>query len=122
LENFNVNNPADRMPPPVIRAFGILKGASATVNMAYGGLDPTIGKAIQEAAAEVASLKLIDHFPLVVWQTGSGTQTNMNVNEVISNISCVKLGGKMGSKKVCLELDATLLTICSRCTPTTMLI
>jgi fumarate hydratase class II len=62
-------------------------------------IDPTIGKAIQEAAAEVASLKLIDHFPLVVWQTGSGTQSNMNANEVISNRAIEILGGKMGSKK-----------------------
>src|ERR1700733_12532486 len=61
--------------------------------------DPTIGKAIQQAAAEVASLKLIDHFPLVVWQTGSGTQSNMNANEVISNRAIEILGGKMGSKK-----------------------
>jgi fumarate hydratase class II len=61
--------------------------------------DPTVGKAIQEAAAEVASLKLIDHFPLVVWQTGSGTQSNMNANEVISNRAIEILGGKMGSKK-----------------------
>ncbi|QDS69922.1 hypothetical protein FKW77_001499 [Venturia effusa] len=98
LENFKINQPQDRMPPPIVRAFGILKGAAATVNMKYG-LDPKIGKAIQEAAAEVASLKLIDHFPLVVWQTGSGTQSNMNANEVISNRAIEILGGKMGSKK-----------------------
>ncbi|TVY49673.1 Fumarate hydratase, mitochondrial [Lachnellula occidentalis] len=98
LENFRINQPQDRMPPPIIRAFGILKGAAATVNMQFG-LDPKVGKAIQEAAAEVASLKLIDHFPLVVWQTGSGTQSNMNANEVISNRAIEMLGGKMGSKK-----------------------
>ncbi|KAI9682516.1 MAG: fumarase fum1 [Trizodia sp. TS-e1964] len=98
LENFNINQPQDRMPPPVIRAFGILKGAAATVNMRYG-LDEKIGTAIQQAAAEVASLKLIDHFPLVVWQTGSGTQSNMNANEVISNRAIEILGGTMGSKK-----------------------
>lgn len=98
LENFKINQPQDRMPPPIVRAFGILKGAAATVNMKYG-LDPKIGKAIQEAAAEVASLKLIDHFPLVVWQTGSGTQSNMNANEVISNRAIEILGGQMGSKK-----------------------
>ncbi|SLM41157.1 fumarate hydratase class ii [Lasallia pustulata] len=98
LENFKINQPQDRMPPPVIRAFGILKGAAATVNMTYG-LDPKIGKAIQQAAEEVASLKLIDHFPLVVWQTGSGTQSNMNANEVISNRAIEILGGTMGSKK-----------------------
>ncbi|KAF2857604.1 fumarate hydratase [Piedraia hortae CBS 480.64] len=98
LENFKINQPQDRMPPPVIRAFGILKGAAAKVNMKYG-LDPKLGKAIQQAAAEVASLKLIDNFPLVVWQTGSGTQSNMNANEVISNRAIEILGGKMGSKK-----------------------
>lgn len=98
LENFKINQPQDRMPPPIVRAFGILKGAAATVNMKYG-LDPKIGKAIQQAAEEVASLKLIDHFPLVVWQTGSGTQSNMNANEVISNRAIEILGGTMGSKK-----------------------
>ncbi|KAI9856036.1 MAG: fumarase fum1 [Vezdaea acicularis] len=98
LENFKINQPQDRMPPPVIRAFGILKGAAATVNMTFG-LDPKIGKAIQQAASEVESLKLIDHFPLVVWQTGSGTQSNMNANEVISNRAIEILGGTMGTKK-----------------------
>ncbi|KAK8210390.1 fumarase fum1 [Zalaria obscura] len=98
LENFKINQPQDRMPPPIVRAFGILKGAAATVNMKFG-LDPKVGKAIQEAAAEVASLKLVDHFPLVVWQTGSGTQSNMNANEVISNRAIEIMGGKMGSKK-----------------------
>ncbi|KAF2149468.1 fumarate hydratase [Myriangium duriaei CBS 260.36] len=98
LENFKINQPQDRMPPPIVRAFGILKGAAATVNMKFG-LDPKIGKAIQQAAEEVASLKLVDHFPLVVWQTGSGTQSNMNANEVISNRAIEILGGTMGSKK-----------------------
>merc|ERR1711977_26629 len=98
LENFKINQPQERMPEGVVRAFGILKGAAATENMRYG-LDPKVGQAIQEAAAEVASLKLIDHFPLVVWQTGSGTQSNMNANEVISNRAIEILGGTMGSKK-----------------------
>ncbi|EUC28353.1 hypothetical protein COCCADRAFT_9267 [Bipolaris zeicola 26-R-13] len=98
LENFRINQPQDRMPPPIVRAFGILKGAAATVNMKFG-LDPKLGKAIQQAAEEVASLKLIDHFPLVVWQTGSGTQSNMNANEVISNRAIEILGGTMGTKK-----------------------
>lgn len=98
LGNFDINQPQDRMAPPIIRAFGILKGAAATVNMKFG-LDPKLGEAIQKAAAEVASLKLIDHFPLVVWQTGSGTQSNMNANEVISNRAIEILGGTMGSKK-----------------------
>ncbi|KAJ9647429.1 fumarate hydratase, class II [Exophiala oligosperma] len=98
LGNFKINQPQDRMPEGVVRAFGILKGAAATVNMRYG-LDPKVGEAIQQAAAEVAALKLIDHFPLVVWQTGSGTQSNMNANEVISNRAIEILGGQMGSKK-----------------------
>ncbi|KAI4092845.1 MAG: hypothetical protein LQ344_003210 [Seirophora lacunosa] len=98
LENFDINQPHDRMPPPIVRAFGILKGAAATVNMTFG-LDPKLGKAIQQAASEVASLSLLDHFPLVVWQTGSGTQSNMNANEVISNRAIEILGGTMGSKR-----------------------
>ncbi|KAM0722445.1 hypothetical protein Q7P37_001886 [Cladosporium fusiforme] len=98
LGNFKINQPQDRMQPPVIKAFGILKGAAATVNMKYG-LDPKLGNAIVQAAEEVASLKLVDHFPLVVWQTGSGTQSNMNANEVISNRAIEILGGTMGSKK-----------------------
>jgi len=97
LENFKINQPQDRMPPPVIKAFGILKGAAAAVNMQYG-LDPRLGKAIQEAAGEVAAGQLMEHFPLVVWQTGSGTQSNMNANEVISNRAIELLGGTMGSK------------------------
>ncbi|KAF2773679.1 fumarate hydratase [Teratosphaeria nubilosa] len=98
LENFKINQPQDRMPPPIVKAFGVLKGAAAKVNAKFG-LDPKLSDAIQQAAAEVASLKLIDHFPLVVWQTGSGTQSNMNANEVISNRAIEILGGKMGSKK-----------------------
>uniref|UniRef100_A0A4X1THT6 Fumarate hydratase, mitochondrial n=1 Tax=Sus scrofa TaxID=9823 RepID=A0A4X1THT6_PIG len=83
---------------PVIKAFGILKRAAAEVNQDYG-LDPKIANAIMKAADEVAEGKLNDHFPLVVWQTGSGTQTNMNVNEVISNRAIEMLGGELGSKK-----------------------
>ncbi|MCJ1333701.1 fumarase fum1 [Thelotrema lepadinum] len=86
------------MPPAVVKAFGILKGAAAKVNMTFG-LDPKLGDAIVQAAEEVTSLKLVDHFPLVVWQTGSGTQSNMNANEVISNRAIEILGGTMGSKK-----------------------
>ena len=86
------------MPPAIIKAFGILKRAAATVNMNHG-LPEDIGKAIQQAADEVISLKLLPHFPLVVWQTGSGTQSNMNANEVISNRAIEILGGEMGSKK-----------------------
>ncbi|GIC88800.1 class II fumarate hydratase [Aspergillus udagawae] len=98
LTNFDINQPQDRMPAPVVKAFGILKGAAAEVNMRYG-LDPKIGEAIKQAAAEVAEGKLMDHFPLVVWQTGSGTQSNMNANEVISNRAIEILGGTMGTKK-----------------------
>lgn len=87
------------MPPSVIRAYGILKGAAAAVNVTHEAIDRKRGEAIQQAAAEVASLKLIDHFPLVVWQTGSGTQTNLNSNEVISNRANEILGGKLGAKE-----------------------
>ncbi|BCR89641.1 class II fumarate hydratase [Aspergillus chevalieri] len=98
LGNFDINQPQDRMPEAVIKAFGILKCAAATVNMKFG-LDPKVGEAIKQAATEVAEGKLLDHFPLVVWQTGSGTQSNMNSNEVISNRAIEILGGTMGTKK-----------------------
>ncbi|XP_054140780.1 fumarate hydratase, mitochondrial isoform X3 [Melozone crissalis] len=96
--NFKIGGVSERMPVQVIRAFGILKRAAAEVNQDYG-LDPKIAKAIVQAANEVAEGKLNDHFPLVVWQTGSGTQTNMNVNEVISNRAIEIMGGTLGSKK-----------------------
>ncbi|CAL8282336.1 unnamed protein product [Merluccius merluccius] len=95
--NFKIGGPSERMPIQVIHAFGVLKRAAAEVNKDYG-LDPRIADAIVQAADEVASGKLDDHFPLVVWQTGSGTQSNMNVNEVISNRAIEILGGKLGSK------------------------
>ena len=82
-----------------MRALGIVKRASAEVNMDLGRLDPQLGKAIVAAAQEVIDGKLDEHFPLVVWQTGSGTQSNMNANEVISNRAIEMLGGVMGSKK-----------------------
>ncbi|MFN3521983.1 MAG: class II fumarate hydratase [Phenylobacterium sp.] len=88
----------EKQPKPVIRALGIVKRAAAEANMELGKLDPTIGKAIVAAAQEVIDGKLDDHFPLVVWQTGSGTQSNMNANEVISNRAIEMLGGQMGSK------------------------
>ncbi|CAO3617864.1 unnamed protein product [Cunninghamella blakesleeana] len=97
LQNFNIGGPRERMPEPLIKAFGVVKKAAATVNMTYG-LDPKVGKAIQDAADEVIDGTLLDHFPLVVWQTGSGTQTNMNANEVISNRAIELLGGELGSK------------------------
>ncbi|KAI9302898.1 fumarate hydratase precursor rhizopus oryzae [Cunninghamella echinulata] len=97
LQNFNIGGPRERMPEPLIKAFGVVKKAAATVNMTYG-LDPKVGNAIQQAADEVIDGTLLDHFPLVVWQTGSGTQTNMNTNEVISNRAIELLGGELGSK------------------------
>ncbi|KAF7247905.1 Fumarate hydratase, mitochondrial [Varanus komodoensis] len=95
--NFKIGGVTERMPVQVIRAFGILKRAAAEINQDYG-LEPKIANAVMKAADEVSEGKLNDHFPLVVWQTGSGTQTNMNVNEVISNRAIEILGGKLGSK------------------------
>jgi len=89
----------DVMPPELIRAFGILKKAAALVNQDLGKLSPEKSQLITQAADEVISGKLHDHFPLRIWQTGSGTQTNMNVNEVISNRAIELAGGEMGSKK-----------------------
>eukprot|EP00261_Vitis_vinifera_P038978 XP_019080221.1 PREDICTED: fumarate hydratase 1, mitochondrial isoform X4 [Vitis vinifera] len=99
LQNFEIGGESERMPEPIIRAFGILKKCAAKVNMEYG-LDPSIGKAIMQAAQEVAEGKLNDHFPLVIWQTGSGTQSNMNANEVIANRAAEILGHKRGEKFV----------------------
>ncbi len=97
LGNFKIG--WEKQPASVIRALGIVKQAAARANMELGGLDQGLGKAIIEAAQEVIDGKLNDHFPLVVWQTGSGTQSNMNANEVISNRAIEMLGGTMGSKK-----------------------
>ncbi|PZP84159.1 MAG: class II fumarate hydratase, partial [Azospirillum brasilense] len=83
LMNFKIGG--ETMPKPLIRALGVLKRAAAQVNMQIAGLDATMGDAMVKAATEVMDGKLDSHFPLVVWQTGSGTQTNMNANEVISN-------------------------------------
>ena len=96
LENFRIGG--ERMPEPLIRALGIQKKAAALANMALGELDAGIGEAIVAAAEEVSDGRLSDHFPLVVWQTGSGTQTNMNANEVIANRAIEILGGEIGSK------------------------
>jgi fumarate hydratase class II len=97
LENFRIGG--ERMPRPLIRAFGIVKRASALVNKDMGLIDAKLADTIAAAAQEVVDGKLDDHFPLVVWQTGSGTQTNMNANEVIGNRAIEMLGGTMGSKK-----------------------
>src|ERR687888_446845 len=97
LQHFNIGR--DTMPPELIRAFGILKKACALVNQDLGKLPTEKAKLIVQAADEVISGKLNDQFPLRIWQTGSGTQTNMNVNEVISNRAIELAGGEMGSKK-----------------------
>ncbi|KAJ3002267.1 fumarase fum1 [Thoreauomyces humboldtii] len=97
LMNFDIGGETERMPYPVIKAFAIVKKAAAKVN-ARTGLDEKVASAIVQAADEVIAGKHKEHFPLVVWQTGSGTQTNMNVNEVLSNRAIEILGGKLGSK------------------------
>lgn len=97
LMNFKIGG--ERMPKPLIRAFGILKKAAALTNFELGILSDEKTKLIVQAADEVIDGQLEDHFPLVVWQTGSGTQSNMNVNEVISNRAIEIAGGVMGSKK-----------------------
>ena len=89
----------EKQPVAIVRALGVVKRACATVNMAQGDLDATLGDAIVSAAQEVMDGRFDDNFPLVVWQTGSGTQSNMNANEVISNRAIEMLGGTMGSKK-----------------------
>ena len=97
LANFDIGG--EKMPAEIIRAFGILKKAAALANFKLGLMDEATRDLIVKAADEVISGKLKDHFPLVVWQTGSGTQSNMNVNEVISNRAIEIAGGTMGSKK-----------------------
>src|SRR3954467_14224646 len=96
-QNFRIGQ--DRMPMPIIRALAIVKLAAAETNRELGLLDRRRAKAIARAAREVIDGKLDDHFPLVVWQTGSGTQTNMNLNEVIGNRANELLGGQRGAKK-----------------------
>ncbi|HEV7599300.1 MAG TPA: class II fumarate hydratase [Bradyrhizobium sp.] len=96
-QNFRIGN--DRMPVPIVRALAIVKLASAQTNRELGLLDQRRSRAIVRAAREVIDGKLDDHFPLVVWQTGSGTQTNMNLNEVIANRANEMLGGELGTKK-----------------------
>src|SRR5947207_9226151 len=96
-QNFRIGH--DRMPMPIVRALAIVKLAAAETNRELGLLDQRRAGAIVRAAREVIDGKLDDHFPLVVWQTGSGTQTNMNLNEVIANRANELLGGELGSKK-----------------------
>ncbi|MCP1334975.1 class II fumarate hydratase [Futiania mangrovi] len=96
IQNFPIGG--ERMPIPVVRALGVIKQAAARTNAALGNLDGDVAKAIDAAAQEVIDGKLDDNFPLVVWQTGSGTQSNMNANEVISNRAIEIMGGTLGTK------------------------
>ena len=96
LKNFKIGS--ENFPREFIRAYGIVKKAALKVNASSGLIDTKISKSISTAIDEVISGKLDDHFPLVIWQTGSGTQTNMNVNEVIANRAIEILGGTLGSK------------------------
>jgi len=96
LNNFKIGG--ERFQRELIHAYGILKKAAATVNEKAGKLDSNLATAIRDAADEVIEGKLDEHFPLVVWQTGSGTQSNMNFNEVIANRAIEMMGGKLGSK------------------------
>ena len=96
LENFPIG--WETQPVALVRALGVIKQAAAEVNVEFGLLDPGIGRAIADSASEVASGEWDSHFPLVVWQTGSGTQSNMNANEVIANRAIEILGGEIGSK------------------------
>src|SRR5437763_1650605 len=99
LHHFSIGGPTEHMPIEVVRAFGILKKACALVNEELGKLPHEKASLIVRAADEIIEGKLDDHFPLYVWQTGSGTQSNMNANEVISNRAIELAGGEMGSKK-----------------------
>src|SRR6266498_188330 len=99
LHHFSIGGPRERMPEEVVRAFGILKKACAMVNRDLGKLPPEKADVIIRSADEVIEGKLDEHFPLFVWQTGSGTQSNMNTNEVISNRAIELAGGELGSKK-----------------------
>jgi fumarate hydratase class II len=97
LQNFRIGG--ERMPIPLVHALAIVKQAAALVNKDLGELDAGLAEAISTAAADVVQGKFDDEFPLVVWQTGSGTQSNMNMNEVLSNLAIERLGGERGSKK-----------------------
>ena len=101
-ENFRIGT--DTMPLPVVRALGIVKRCAAQVNGEMGALEPEIANAIVAAAEEVIDGKLDDHFPLVVWQTGSGTQSNMNANEVISNREIEMMGQSFGVTRILIEI------------------
>ena len=97
LENFKIGD--EHLPRPLIRALGIVKRCAALTNIAQDTIDKKIGEALVDAAQDVINGNMDDNFPLVVWQTGSGTQSNMNVNEVIANLASERLGGTIGSKE-----------------------
>jgi fumarate hydratase class II len=119
IENFRIGT--ERMPRPLIHALGIVKRAAAEVNHSLKLIDTRRARAIVKAAQEVIDVKLDEHFPLVVWQTGSGTQTNMNVNEVIANRANEMLGGKLGAKSPVHPNDHVNLSQSSNdCFPTAM--
>ena len=119
IQNFPIG--WEKQPAAIVRALGVIKQAAAAVNVELGDLDPAMGKAIEAAAEEVAAGKLDEHFPLVVWQTGSGTQSNMNANEVISNRAIEMLGGEIGSKQPVHPNDHVNMGQCSNDTfPTAM--
>jgi fumarate hydratase class II len=119
IENFRIGS--ERMPRPLIRALAVVKRAAAEVNHTLGLLDARRMRAIVKAAQAVIDGKLDDHFPLVVWQTGSGTQSNMNVNEVIANRANQMLGGKLGAKSPVHPNDHVNLSQSSNdCFPTAM--
>src|SRR6201997_2216716 len=118
-QNFRIGQ--DRMPMPIIRALGIVKLAAAQANRELGLIDQRRARAIIRAAQEVIDGKLDDHFPLVVWQTGSGTQTNMNVNEVIAARANELLGGRPGDKSPVHPNDHVNMSQSSNdCVPTAM--
>src|SRR5438094_4450847 len=118
-QNFRIGK--DRMPMPIVHALGIVKLAAAETNRELGLLDQRRAAAIARAAREVIDGKLDDHFPLVVWQTGSGTQTNMNLNEVIANRANELLGGELGAKRPVHPNDHVNLSQSSNdCFPTAM--
>jgi len=96
LQYFKIGD--ERLPRALIRALGIVKRCAALANAEVVNLDVTTAQVIAEVAQQVIDGRLDDHFPLVIWQTGSGTQSNMNANEVIANLACERLGGKLGSK------------------------
>jgi fumarate hydratase class II len=119
IENFRIGT--ERMPRPLIRALGIVKRAAAEVNLELGLIDARRARAIAVAAQAVIDGRLDDHFPLVVWQTGSGTQTNMNMNEVIANRANETLGGKLGTRSPVHPNDHVNLSQSSNdCFPTAM--